>query len=52
MNEKKHRIVCFYPSEEWAVQETVSTGWMEIHRCTAKGKEGYEEAKKWMEENL
>ena len=56
MNEKQYRIICFYPSEEWAVQEMVMDeyrgNWMSIHHCTEKGKDGYNEVKKWKEENL
>ena len=48
---KKYRIVCTWPNEEWLVQERISADWMKAHRCTAKGKEGYEEAKQWLKEN-
>ena len=50
---KKYRIVCLFPSATWVVQERMPSGdWMTAHTCTAKGWEGYTEAKKWMEENL
>jgi len=53
MNEKRYRIVCEYPSDQWRVDELVEFGWdrtwWEAHRCEAKGKEGYEEAKQWIE---
>ena len=56
MNKRQYRIVCFYPSDEWCVQEYREGNWRgdwwTIHHCTAKGKDGYDEAKKWMEENL
>ena len=53
---KNHRIVCTYPGEVWVVQEQVekddhTTDWMEVHRCTEKGEEGYKEVKKWIKEN-
>ena len=46
---KKYKIICYWPSEEWAVLEQIGMDWMEAHRCEAKGKEGYEEAKQWIE---
>lgn len=52
---KKYKIVCYWPSESWAVLEQVDNNgkpdWMEAHRCEAKGKEGYEEAKAWIKDN-
>ena len=53
---KKRKIVCSLPSEEWVVLEQVEKGdhttdWMEAHRCTNKGMEGYNEAKQWLNEN-
>ena len=53
---KNYRIVCTYPSDVWVVQEQVekddhTTDWMEVHRCTEKGEEGYKEAKKWLKSN-
>jgi hypothetical protein len=51
----KYKIICYYPSETWAVLECVefngSADWMEVHRCTEKGEEGYKEIKKWLKEN-
>lgn len=48
--QEKYRIVCEYPSDKWVVQERMPNGdWMSAHHCTDKGKEGYEEAKKWIE---
>lgn len=51
---KRYRIVCEYPSDRWIVQEMVMDecygSWMSAHHCTAKGKEGYEEAKQWINE--
>lgn len=50
---KKYRIVCEYPSDQWTVQEQnelygnpIS---VVVHICELKGKEGYEEAKQWIE---
>ena len=53
---KNYRIICYWPSEDWAVQERIekddhTTDWMEVHRCESKGEEGYNEAKKWIKEN-
>ena len=53
---KNYRIVCTYPSDVWVVQEQVekddhTTDWMEVHRCTENGEEGYREIKKWIKEN-
>lgn len=52
---KNYRIVCYYPSEVWAVLEQVEFNgkhdWMEAHRCTSKGEDGYKEAKQWIKEN-
>ena len=48
----KYKIICYWPSEEWAVLEQVDNNgradWMEAHRCKSKGEEGYKEAKKWI----
>jgi hypothetical protein len=51
-----YRIICYWPSEVWAVQERIekddhTNDWMEAHRCTAKGEDGYKEAKQWIKEN-
>lgn len=53
---KNYRIVCTYPGDVWAIQEQVekddhTPDWMEVHRCTAKGEDGYLEAKQWIKEN-
>lgn len=53
---KNYRIVNYWPSEVWIVLEQVekddhTTDWMEVHRCTAKGEEGYNEAKQWLNDN-
>lgn len=53
---KNYRIICYWPSEALAVQERIekddhTTDWMEVYRCTAKGEEGYNEAKKCIKEN-
>lgn len=53
---KTCRIICYWPSEVWAVQEQVekddhTTAWMEVHRCVGKKKNGYEEAKNWLKDN-
>ena len=53
---KNHRIICYWPSEVWAVQERIekddhTTAWMEVHRCAEKGEKGYKEIKKWIKEN-
>jgi hypothetical protein len=48
---KNYRIVCYWPSEVWAVQERISTDWMEVHRCVGKKQNGYEEAKNWLKDN-
>lgn len=53
---KKYKIVCYWPFEKWAVLEQVekddhTTDWMGVHICTAKGEDGYKEAKKWIKEN-
>ncbi len=50
---KNYRIICYCPSEVWAVQEQVekddhSTDWMEVHRCVGKKQNGYDEAKNWI----
>lgn len=51
----KYKIICYWPSEAWAVLEPIEfdgkPDWMEVHRCTAKGEEGYNEAKQWIKEN-
>ena len=51
---KKYRIVCEYPSDYWKVLELVMNefygSWMCAYICEAKGKDGYEEAKKWIKE--
>ncbi len=53
MDKKQHRLVCLFPTDTWVVQERMPSGdWMAVHNCTEKGREGYTEAKKWMEENL
>lgn len=51
-----YRIICYWPSEVWAVQEQVekddhTTDWMTAYHCSAKGEDGYKEAKKWLKEN-
>ena len=48
---KNYRIVCTWPDEEWLVQERISTGWMEVHRCVGKKQNGYDEAKNWLKDN-
>ena len=53
---KNYKIVNYWPSEIWVVLEQVekddhTTDWMEVHRCTEKGEEGYKEVKKWIKEN-
>jgi hypothetical protein len=48
---KNYRIICYWPSEVWAVQERTSTDWMEVHRCINKRWDGYDEAKQWLKEN-
>lgn len=52
----KYKIICYYPSDIWAVLEQVekddhTIDWSEAHRCTSKGDDGYKEAKKWIKEN-
>lgn len=50
-----YKIICYWPSEVWAVLEPIEfdgkSDWMEVHRCTEKGEEGYKEVKKWIKEN-
>lgn len=53
---KNYRIVCTWPDEEWLVQERIekddhTADWMEVHRCTEKGEEGYKVIKKWIKDN-
>lgn len=53
---KNYRIICYWPSEVWAVQERVekddhTTDWMTAYNCSAKGEEGYNEAKNWLKDN-
>lgn len=51
---KKYKIVCYWPSEEWAVLEQIGNNpcaWNEAHLCQSKGEEGYKEAKHWIKEN-
>ena len=51
----KYKIVCYCPSEVWAILERIEFNgkqdWMEVHRCESKGEEGYNEEKKWIKEN-
>jgi len=52
---KKYKIVCYWPSEKWAVLEQVELNGKQIWRgryiCKAQKEEGYKEAKKWLKEN-
>lgn len=50
---KKYKIICYYPSDIWAVLEQVekddhTTDWSEAYRCKKKGKDGYIEAINWL----
>jgi len=53
---KKYRIVCTWPQEEWLVQERIektdhTADWMTAHHCIGKRWDGYNEAKQWLKEN-
>ena len=53
---KNYRIICYWPSEVWAVQKRIekddhTTDWMEVHRCINKRWDGYNEAKQWLKDN-
>lgn len=53
---KNFRIICYWPSEVWAVLERIekddhTTDWMAAYHCSDKGKDGYNEAKNWLKEN-
>ena len=52
----KYKIICYYPSDIWAVLEQVekddhTTDWSETYRCTNKGEDGYTEAINWLIKN-
>ena len=53
-NEKKYRIVCEYPSDQWTVQEQNELYGRPIsvvvHICDLKGEKGYYEAKAWIKQ--
>lgn len=49
---KEYRIICYYPSDVWAVQERIDLNdWMEVHRCEGKGEQGFAEAQQWLKDN-
>lgn len=52
---KNYRIICYWPSEAWAVLEPIEfdgkPDWMEVHRCVGKKQNGYDEAKNWIKDN-
>lgn len=53
---RNYRIICYWPSEVWAVQERIekddhTIDWVEVHRCNEKGENGYNEIKNWLKDN-